>query len=108
MNSLLSDAELHRRDEEFDREDEKHRSPYPVCGSCNHRHYGVCGACTCSKFVPVSHGQKVSFADALMAPPAPDEDCESCHGQGIVKVGQTLGGYDIMAECSCITRRCEP
>ena len=49
----ISGLEAHRRDEEFDREDAKHRR-HPT----------------------VTHAEKVAFADAMMADTVPEEDLE--------------------------------
>jgi hypothetical protein len=55
--NLISDYEAHQRDEDFDREDRKHRAP-------------------------VTHAQRVAFADAMMAEPV----CEACDGTGRVSI----------------------
>jgi hypothetical protein len=55
--NLISDYDAHKRDEEFDRDDQKHRAP-------------------------VTHAQRVAFADAMMAEPV----CEACDGTGRVSI----------------------
>jgi DnaJ-class molecular chaperone len=59
--NMISDYDAHKRDEDFDREDRKHRAP-------------------------VTHAQRVAFADAMMAAPCVctpircDMECPACGG----------------------------
>jgi hypothetical protein len=80
--NLISDFEAHKRDEDFDRED--------------------------AKSAHVSHADRVAFADAMMAPPEPDEECDFCGGKGLVPSRPGPGGVVSTIECSCITQRYEP
>ena len=72
--NLISDFEAHKRDEDFDCEDEKSAH--------------------------VSHADRVAFADAMMRPSF-DEECELCDGTGRVHGKSGPGGVVTSVECDC-------
>ena len=72
--NILTDFEAHKRDEDFSREDAKHRAP-------------------------VTHAQRVAFADALMAPPTREIECPGCGDARIVKVIDDCGCFEGTALC---------
>ena len=73
--NLITDHEARMRDQDFDRGDKKHRAP-------------------------VTHAQRVAFADAMMRPSF-DEECELCNGTGTVHGKPGPGGVVTSVECDC-------
>lgn len=72
--NILSDFELHKRDEDFDAAD--------------------------AKSAHATHTQGVAFADAMMRPSF-DEDCELCNGTGKVHGDPGPGGVIASVDCDC-------